>query len=484
MDNFLSEHLCVYAIPAGTPNRTGIFSVTVNGHPLGLLSERNAWEKPCTFGVFDIDEGFTAEVRITVDKPFVHAALYPDAVTLRRDGNTLVYTIDHPVNALSLVLDHDFQGETLHLFSNAIDHHAPTESSASLLYVPPGYYNLSAFGARKPDIPCAENGTLPLSSGQTLYLAGGAVIDGTVSISDAEHVCIRGSGILMKSEDCAVQTPKAQGICLLTAHAEHISIENIVCHAHRWHNWTVHLWHSSDISVSGIKIFSPVYASTDGIDISNSSHITVKNTFIRACDDSIAIKGLAGADQKPCDCPPIEDILFEHCVLWNDCNNCMGIGAETRAKYFKNITFHDIDVIYSFDDRDHHEQLDERSVMTICSLHGTYFENIVWDTVRVTACQRLICLTFRNDFWFGTLPGDQSTPGGMHNITCRNITVEQDTCSSISGEILLDGMENKEITDVLLDTLTFCGTPVIDANRIHSNPHVKNITIHHCCTHD
>ncbi len=468
------NNLQVYKIPAGTPSRVGIFTVTVNGQPLGLLTERNAWEKPCSMGVFDMDLGTEVEVKIWVDKPFESARLFPEEenIPLTREGDCLVYHVNRPVNALSLVLDNDYQAEALHIFSNPIDHQAPTESTKDVIYVSPGYHNLSAYGAQKPDLSQTEKGTLTLRDNQTLYVAGGAVIDGTVYIGDAKNVTVKGSGILMKGEDCAVQTPEAQGICLVTARASQVSVEGVVCHSHRWHNWTVHFWHSSDIQVSRLKVFSPVYASTDGIDISNSQRITVKDSFIRACDDCVAIKGLAGEHEKPADCPPIEDILFEHCVLWNDCNNCMGIGAETRASHFTRITFRDIRVIYSWDDRDWHEKLDERSVMTICSLHGTTFSDILWENIRITACQRVMCLCFKDSFWFGTLPGDQSTPGGMERITFRDITVEENTGSAIAGECLLYTVPGKAIDQVRVENVHLYGQKVTDATWLQAGPGV------------
>ncbi len=464
------KNLQVYSIPAGTPSRVGIFTVTVNGQPLGLLTERNAWEKPCSMGVFDLEPGTLAEVRIWVDKPFTSARLFPEeeGIALTREENCLVYRTDRPVNALSLVLDDDFQGESLHIFSNPIDHQAPTETTDDIIFVSPGYHNLSAYGGQKPDLPQTEKGTLTLHDNQTLYIAGGAIIDGTVYIGDAKNVTVCGSGILMKGEDCAVQSPEAQGICLVTARASQVSVEGVVCHGHRWHNWTVHFWYSCDITVSRLKIFSPVYASTDGIDISNSQRITVRDSFIRACDDCIAIKGLAGEKEKPADCPPVEDILFEHCVLWNDCNNCMGIGAETRAAHFRRITFRDIRVIYSWDDRDWHEQLDERSVMTVCCLHGTYFSDILWENIRITACQRLLCLCFRDSFWFGTLPGDQSTDGGMQNITWRDITLEKVSDSSIGGEMLFYTIPGKNIEGVTLGGIVIAGEALTDLSQVHA----------------
>jgi len=462
---YISENLRVYDIPAEAPNRESAFSVKVNGHPMGLMSERNEWEKNVSFGVFDLSPGTVVKVEIEVKIPFTKAEFYPKSEGIHAEirENTVTYTVDRPINALSLVPDGNFKGEVLHIFSNPADHDAPVESGENLLYFGPGYHDLTADGG---------NGELVLSSGQTLYLAGGAVLDGTVAVYGGKNVTVKGSGIIMKSEETAARS-KCRNICLVTANASDIRAEGIVCHAHRWHNWTVHFWWSENIAVRNLKIISPVYASTDGIDISNTSHVTVEDTFIRACDDCVALKGMAGEDRKPADCPPIEDVHFSRCVLWNDCNNCMGLGAETKAAYYRNISFRDIEVIYSYDDRDHHEKLDERSVMNICCLHGTYFEDVVWERIHVDTCQRLMGLTFKNDFWFGSIPGDQTTPGGMKNITFRDITMDNREESAITGEILFCGTEGKIIRDVTLDRVSVCGGKPI----VKKNAYVENVRI-------
>ncbi|MBQ4354352.1 MAG: hypothetical protein IJC71_05600 [Clostridia bacterium] len=451
------RHCIVYDVPQQAPNRESVFSVAVNGTSLGLMSERNEWEKIISFGIFDADEGQDVTVEITVKIPFRSAELYPksEGVTAQIHGQTITYTVNRPVHALSLVLDGNFKGEVLHIFSNPIDHEAPVCSEENLLYFAPGYYDLTENGG---------SGELVLQSGQTLYLAGGAVIDGSVSMSDGGNVTVKGSGMIMRSEEVAARS-RCSNICLSTAHMSGVRVEGIICHAHRLHNWTVHFYRSENIFVRRLKIVSPVYASTDGIDITNSSHVTVEDSFIRACDDSIALKGLAGEKDKPSDCPPIENIHFSRCVLWNDCNNCMGLGAETRAAYYRNISFSDIEVIYSWDDRDHHEKLDERSVMNICCLHGTFFEDIRFERIHIDTCQRLIGMSFRDDFWFGSLPGDQSTPGGIRNVVFRDIVMEHREDSSISGEILFQGKEDKPITGITFERVSVCGEePVVTKN--------------------
>jgi polygalacturonase len=226
-----------------------------------------------------------------------------------------------------------------------------------------------------------------------------------------------------------------------------------------------------------MKTVSPRYASTDGFDISNSNNIRISNCFVRTCDDAIAIKGLV--KDKPANCPPNENLLFENLHLWNDCNNAICLGAETRASKYENINFRNIDVISSYDDKYHHEELDERSVMSIVSLEGTYFKNITWENINVNRCERLICLTFKDQFWFGSIKGDQSTPGGIENISFKNVYVTSNSGSNIANEILLNGwyMENfptKKITNVSFDNV------VVEGKLINSMKDIKTNNTEDC----
>ena len=81
----------------------------------------------------------------------------------------------------------------------------------------------------------------------------------------------------------------------------------------------------------------------DAIDICNSQNVTIKNTFARAQDDIIAIKGMKWA--KP-NFLPIENIYIENCIFWTDAANVFRIGYECDAQYFKNIKCKDIYVPY------------------------------------------------------------------------------------------------------------------------------------------
>lgn len=457
-EDFSSSNLRTYKVPDGYPQEgANLFTIAVNGKHTGVYTDYNAWKELVSFGYFDFHPGEKMEISVEVAQPFSSYKILPESnrVVSRREGQTITFTINEANQFYSFVFDDEYKGSTLHLFANAIDEAAPRRDHEELIYFGPGYHTL--------DEP------LKVKNGQNVYIAGGAVVHGSIELNHNRGNSIRGRGILIST--------KPGGLVLAVNHSTDIHLDGIIVCSHRNPGWTIGFHQVSNARASNIKIISPRYASTDGIDISNSNNIRVNNCFIRTCDDAIAIKGLTRG--APADCPPNEDMLFENLQLWNDCNNAICLGAETRAMHYENIHFKNIDVISSYDDKYHHSELDERSVMTIVSLEGTYFRNIKWEDIRVNRCERLICLTFKDEFWFGSIQGDQNTPGGMENITFKNISVNSNSRSSIANEILLNGWQKentptKKIMNVIFENV------IVEEKRIKSEMDLKTNNTDSC----
>ena len=138
--------------------------------------------------------------------------------------------------------------------------------------------------------------------------------------------------------------------------------------------------------MTNTNIIATRYASVDGIDINTCQDCEWDNCFVRSCDDAIAIKGLY--QDAPDACPANRNLKFTRMQLWNDCNNAFGMGAETHASAYENISLTDSEILFSYDDPNFHEQLEERAALTICALDGTYFRNIRFENVRVNRCER------------------------------------------------------------------------------------------------
>jgi len=449
--DFSSGDLITYKAPGEYPQEgKSLFNVSINGHYTGVYNDINGWKKLVSFSYFDFTPAKEVEIVVTSSNPFSKYEILPKSqnITSTKEGNSIRFKLSKANQTLTIVYDNNYQGNTFHLFANAIDVNAPTQSTDKLIYLGPGYHNLQKeFG-----------GSLDTNN-KDIYIAGGAVANGTIVVNSKGNT-VSGHGIFMKS------TPN--DLVVLINYAKDAVLKDFIVCSHRNGGWTVGTHEASGITFQNIKVVSTRYASTDGFDIVNSNDIHLKDVFIRSCDDAIAIKGLI--NDVPNNCPPCENMTFENLQIWNDCNNAMGLGAETRAKYYQNIHFKNIDVIFSYDDLSHHDELDERSVMNIVCLNGTFFRNISWEDIRVNRCERLACITFKDNFWFGTLLGNQSTEGGVDGVTYKNIIVESNSGSSIANNILLNGWAGspqKIIQNVTFDNVVIEGQRVASENDKH-----------------
>ncbi len=225
--------------------------------------------------------------------------------------------------------------------------------------------NLIYFGAGEHDV-----GVMELHSNQTLYLDEGAVVYACIKAIDAEHIRILGRGILDNSRNVER--------ILYEANAENnISAVNNAVREH-----TVQLEYCTDVQIEGITIrdslvynIRPVGCralsiknvkiigcwryNSDGIDMHNCVDVHISDCFLRTFDDSICVKGFDcfyeddvekavreamyrnGKRYDVC-----KNVRVENCVIWNDWNKCLEIGAETRAEEISHVLFLNCDLIH------------------------------------------------------------------------------------------------------------------------------------------
>ncbi len=107
--------------------------------------------------------------------------------------------------------------------------------------------------------------------------------------------------------------------------------------------WNLHLYHCSDVAITGVRINAPDRAqvstgspSTDGIDVDSCRNVTIRGCSISDGDDDIVLKGSKGpfAD-KDADSPPDENILVEDCDIGNG-SGVLTCGSE--ATIVRNVT--------------------------------------------------------------------------------------------------------------------------------------------------
>lgn len=458
--------LQAYPVPEGTPIEYAPFTVTANGQEVGVYGDYNYDFYEVGFGYFNFDEGDEIEVKVQVEFPFSAVEVLPASLGIvpKVEGSSLSFLATEPGLDYSFVFDGKYDEYTLHLFTNPIDHEAESyKNKFGCLYFGPGYHDRS-------------DKQIVLSTGMTLYVDAGAVLNSPISIYNAKNVTIAGTGIIMMDKKNAID-PLYSNIVLCVNNSSDVLIKDVIAHTHRTQNWTTHVYFSKNVTLENYKVVSTQYASVDALDITNSQNITVQDCFLRSCDDTITVKGLANVS-LPQDAPPNEHIHVSDTVLWNDCNNAMVIGEESKAAYYDDISFKNIDVLYSYDDADNHERLDERAVMSIVLLHGTQVKNILWEDIRVNNCQRLVCFRFVDSFWFGTVQGNQSWPGFVDGVTLRNVNCISKNKSKIANEILIYGWSrDKLIQNVTFENFVINGSKLTGMMNPYfkTNSFVKNI---------
>ena len=397
----LSSDFAVRAGSAAPSQNVAIYSA---GYSAALKPDRAPFQN-VSYGYFD----FSGRARVTVKPnfPFQSYQILPASAHIKsaRAGDTIAFELDAP-QKLTFVFDGQYETkEVLHLFANATENYRPNPDDSKVIYYGPGYYQTGAINISQ--------------SNQTLYIAGGAYINGIVTSHGSDRnplrgVTICGRGIISSPDkvtlDCAGQSDlKVSGIIATRAVSQ---------------AWTTVFYKCENVDVSDLKVLSPLYASVDGIDIIFGRDIHIRDSFVRSADDCIAIKGFpSDAQIDPRTQLACERIVIENSQFWSDANNALGIGAETNAAHFSDITFRDLDVLYV------HEDSPDRGAISIVALNGTRFSEVLYQNIRVGPCGQLIDLQFVAQFPGPTQPGGRITgnldwPGGIDGVTFRDISAQ------------------------------------------------------------
>ncbi|MEF2248570.1 hypothetical protein [Paenibacillus sp. IITD108] len=451
----------VYKAPEDLPvnYRSYDFKVLAGEEEIDLYNGgANSWNEQVSYGYFDMPG--RSKISITPNFSFDSFEIVPRSLGIKgeRQGDAISFELSRQV-PVSLVLDGNYKGKVLHLFAQTPETDIPDKNDPNVIFFEPGFHDLGDYG--EPP--------LMLQSNQTLYISGGAVVRGRVRADNANNITIRGRGILLndyRSND------EFDDIALTLGYVSDSEVRDIIVNRDAA-SWTAAMHGSSDIRVTNYKAVSPRFASSDGFNINSSHDIVFDGAFIHSADDAVAIKGLS--HEEPKDALPIYNITYKNAQLWADANNAIGIGAETVAPYFKNITFSNIDILHNYDDRDHPDVLPDRSAINIFALQGTEFSGITFENIRVEKAKRFINIQMAETFYFGALQGNWAWPGSISGITYKNI----ESYSDGSNEIKLEGWSNDRlISDINFENIKVNGKKLKKDDPLFTvNEYVKDIKV-------
>ncbi len=311
------------------------YAVRVNGKPVSVYECRvsavpynQVWpgyQRPIDqtelagFATWGMSGPVTVEV--TAKRPFSSVAVRPTSRGIKPvvKGQTITFRLAKPGQ---LTVEFDGYHHALHLFANPPAEKAPKAGPDVLVFGP---------GVHRP-------GKLQLKSGQTVYVAGGAVVHTAIDARQATGVRILGRGIIDTSE---YERDKGGG-CIRLSDCSDVKIEGVILRDSDV--WTLAAFGCRNVSISNVKLIGLWRYNADGIDICNSQDVTLHDSFIRSFDDGVVIKGLnwgpTGYHERP-----DRGIRVSNMVVWCDWGKALEIGAETSAPEIHDIEFRDIDII-------------------------------------------------------------------------------------------------------------------------------------------
>ena len=401
IDAQAAEPIIAYSAPRGE-KASGDYQVEVAGRPVFVYTAPVLRGGPAAFAYFDISQPVL--VAVTSAQKIGGIKILPATSGIKPsvEGNKVTFTVAKPG---CLTIEPNGGGERpLHLFVSPPETDPPDPAGKDVIYFGPGVHEVT---------------TIRPKNGQTVYLAGGAILRATIPPGEkpVEEQNWRGNKVyaaLIETNGVKGVQIRGRGILDLGAlpwhartamwldNSEDILVEGItILDAPAW---VVAMHNSKHVVVRNVKQIC-ARENSDGIDICNSQDVLVEDCFLRNNDDEVCVKTIS-----PPPAMESKNIVVRRVVVWNDRARGLGITSETRAN-IANVLFQDCDIIHDWSQGG-------AAMAVLVSDSGTMsdirFEDIRCEDVRNT----LVNCWIGADMW-----GHDKTRGHIKGITFKDIQV-------------------------------------------------------------
>lgn len=351
------------------------------------------------------------------------------------EGDTARFHLDGPVK-LSVEFDGD-RLHNLHLMVGALRDDPPEAGEGVRIFGP---------GVHEPD----EDGFFHLRSGETVFLAPGAILNGGVVIDRAENVRLIGNGLIYNSPGGGIRISYSSNVTI-----DGPTVVNPV-------HYSIACGQSRNIAVTDFRAFSEG-SWTDGIDLMACSDMRVDDVFLRNSDDTIAV--YAGRNEYSGD---VRNFTLTNAILWADIAHPIHIGIHGSPgdrEVIENLVFRNIDVL-------EHDENDPvyQGVMAINAGDDNIVRNVLFEDIRVDRIEEGIPFLFRvvfNDTY-------SHAPGlGISNVTLRNVRFP-----STDGRrpVVAGYSPDRTVQGIRLENVTVGGRPV-SLSDIAVGSHVEDVAV-------
>lgn len=320
--------------------RSSHFIITVNGHSTPVMHAATGYY------LLNFDLSAPAEIRVTAEDPHywdrgVEVQPLRFGIRPHREGATLHFRLEGPAKlSISRPGDHFADAEMLFLFANAPESRGIDASTPGVRYYGPG----------------AHHENIDAHSGNSIYLAEGAVIFGALNVWQVQNVRVFGHGVIVYD---GPQNPdadegwmhKPNWHCIVMDQASNIEIDGITCVV-RSRTWQIQMRDSHHIGFYNIKVIggNPNDANQDGMDWLGGGDTTVRNSFFRASDDVFALQGnWDGYSEEAMRTPghDVNNVTIEDTETSTSVSNIMRVGWPEKTFNSAHVHVRNLDVLHT-----------------------------------------------------------------------------------------------------------------------------------------
>jgi hypothetical protein len=332
--------LRVIPVPVPQELRSFEFSVEVNGKPVDVA------HAAASYDYVSVEAAASVKISITANEDGFWdrgVDIQPWRLGIRpeRYGRTIQFQLKDPAK-LSISRPGDFLNHAKMLFFFVSRPTAVPDKKAAAV---PGFHFIG---------PGIHRGSLNPKSGETYYLAPGAVIFGSLNLWKVHDVKILGHGVIVYNgpqnpddDDGWMQKPDWHCIGALEAH--HIEIHGLTCLV-RSRTWSIQMKDSDGFLYDDVRVIggNPSNANQDGMDWLGGGNTLVRDSFFRTSDDVFAMQGNwdgYGHDAMVKPGHDVSNIVVEHSVLSTSISNIVRAGWPEKNFNSHNFTLRDSDIL-------------------------------------------------------------------------------------------------------------------------------------------
>jgi len=478
------------------------FAMTVNDKPVFVYQARvskfpinQVWpgyQRPvnqtelASFAYFDLNG--EVEIKINSSKEIKTLNIRPTEYGIKPTitGKVITIKISKP---MQFTVEVNGYHKAMHIFANPVEKFNIDKSDPKVHYFGPGIH---------------EAGVIEVKTNETVFIDGGAIVYGRINSQNARNIKIIGRGILDASK---IERNKGPHMVNLV-HVVNATISGIILRDA--HIWALTTTSCDSVTIDQIKMIGLWRYNSDGIDIVNCSNMSIRNSFIRAFDDNIVIRGSRGPYNEGF--KMIENIKVDSCVLWNDWGRALEIGANTVIDTIKNITFSNCHIPHFTSVAMDIQNCDRGTVKDVyfknISIEGQISDSLTLGTLPIftKAWGKIIVLGIYGSFYssdpvrgqinhiyFDNIKLSSVNPTGIYHAEYDSTLIKTDVNNFIRDNIYFGNIKanstnhsdiylfgsdaDHQVSNIFIINFTHNGTKVTDMKEVGQNDFVKDIVL-------